>query len=137
MLLAAIALTAGAPAAHASAAPAPAEEEGGDSATGSARVGRFDIRDHRPVEGVKLRLGFTLYVEAEESKAAALKSRVKSYEHRLRQEVITVVRTTDPADFQEPELERFRRRLVMRLRRTMPELGIVRVLLGEFEYLVQ
>jgi hypothetical protein len=138
MLLPAIALTAGGPSARASSAPAPvAEEEGDAMPAGIARVGRFDLRDHRPVEGIKQRLGFTLYVEAEESKAAALKAIVKSYEHRLRQEVITIVRLTDPGDFHEPELERFRRRLVLRLRRTMPELGVVRVLIGEFEYLTQ
>lgn len=100
-------------------------------------LGRFHIRDLRAVEGVKLRLSFALYAEVDEEDAESVAARVEKRKHRIRNEVITAVRTVDQAEFQEPGLEHFRRRLLMRLRRTESTLPIEQLLVGEFEFFTE
>lgn len=115
-----------------------AESSDGEADSGGAvRVGRFDVRDHRPIEGLKLRVGFMLYFEGAPERAAQLRKLVKSHEHRVRHEVIVAVRMCEQHDFEEPELERFRRRILARLRRALPALGVERVLIAEYEYFVK
>ncbi len=99
-------------------------------------LGRFMLRDLRVTEGTKLRLSFALYAEVNPEHAEVARTVTETHKHRIRSEVITAVRTAQQQDFHEPELERFRRRIFLRLRRTASYLAIERILIGEFELLV-
>ncbi|MEN0109838.1 MAG: hypothetical protein AAF805_03860 [Planctomycetota bacterium] len=99
----------------------------------SASFGRFLLRDLRTVEGAKTRLSFSLHGMATGDDFTRLKTMLPHYEHRIRSEVATAVRLTPLPDFQQPGLERFRRRMLVRLRRALPALPIDALLIGEFE----
>lgn len=111
----------------------PAEPE----AIKTVMIGQFFIRDLRATEDAKVRLSFSLHAKIAEEDAQAAESFVKSHKHRLRNEVITAIRTCEQNDFQEADLTRFRRRIHARLRRAMPQLKIERLLVGEYEYLFE
>lgn len=97
-------------------------------------IDRFMVRDLRPAEGAKIRLSFALYAEVEPENASAVHQLMKISKHRIRSEVLVAIRTCEQHDFQEPGLERFRRRILVRLRRTIPELKAKAFLIGEFEF---
>ena len=103
----------------------------------TVRIGQFFIRDLRATEDAKVRLNFTLHAKIDPEHSQAVERYVKSHRHRLRNEVITAVRTCEQNDFQEADLTRFRRRIHARLRRAMPQLKIERLLVGEYEYLFE
>lgn len=100
-------------------------------------LGRFQLREFRATEGAKIRLSFALYAEVDAERGEAIRELVSTHEHRIRDEVITAVRTAVQSDFHEPELTRFRRRILFRLRRAADYLPIERLLIGEFEYLLE
>lgn len=97
-------------------------------------LGRFLVRDLRPAEGIKVRLSFVLYAEVEEDLAGRTEKVIKSFRHRVRNEVLVALRMSEQHDFQEPGLETFRRRIFLRLRRVIPQLVFNRLLIGEYEY---
>ena len=99
-------------------------------------LGRFFIRDVRGAEGVSVRISFALYAAVDPEQADAFRAVLTRVEKRLKSEVLVAVRMSRLRDFQEPDLARFRRRTLLRLRRTTPELPIDRLLIGEFEYFV-
>lgn len=115
----------------------PAKEEAAEPTTEAVLLGRFSIRDMRAAEGVKLRLNFALYAEVDSSEAEQVEQierLIERRKNRVRNEVIIAVRTAEQSDFQEPGLERLRRRIFVRLRRTEPRLPVKKLLIGEFEY---
>lgn len=119
------------------AAPEPAKEEAAEPTTEAVLLGRFRIRDMRAAEGIKLRLNFALYAEVDSSQAEQVKQieqLIEQRKNRVRSEVIIAIRTAEQSDFQEPGLERLRRRIFVRLRRTEPRLPVQELLIGEFEY---
>lgn len=97
-------------------------------------LGEYLIRDFRVVEGSKLRISFELYAQVEEEDAESFRQLADSHEHRIRNEVLVAVRTCEQADFQEPDLDRMRRRILARLKRTMRMQAIQGLLVGEFEF---
>lgn len=102
----------------------------------AVELGRFSIRDLRPAEGVKLRLAFTLYANVEAESFERTAGLVEKRRHRIRNAVLTAIRTAEQSDFQQPGLERLRRRVFVRLQRVEPQLPVQELLIGEFEYFV-
>ncbi len=100
-------------------------------------IGQFFMRDLRVTEDAKVRLSFTLHAKIDPEHARVAERLVESHKHRLRNEVITAVRTCEQNEFQEPDLTRFRCRIQARLRRAMPQLPIEQLLVGEYEYLFE
>ena len=99
-------------------------------------LGEYKIRAYYPVEAQKSTVRFVLYgVVATESFAEAQRV-VDARRHKLRDEVITVTRMAPLALFDEPGLTSFRRRILVRLRRTLPELPIDDVLVSDFQLTV-
>lgn len=98
------------------------------------KVGRFMVRDLRPAEGIKVRLSFTLYAEVAEETRSQAERVIESHRHRIRNEVLIALRTSEQHEFQEPGLDTFRRRINLRLKRVVPALVLERLLIGEYEY---
>lgn len=111
-------------------------EEAHEPAPATIEIGRFMIRDLRVTEGTKLRLSFVLYAEVDSEHEEQARKIAVSHEHRMRNEVLTAIRTAQQGDFHEPGLERFRRRIFLRLRRGAPYLIVQRLLIGEFELMI-
>lgn len=134
-VLAALACVLATPTAHAAAEGQPTDEVV-EPATEGVLLGRFYVRDIRGAEGVKIRISFALYASVARETADEFRARLSKLDARVRDEVLTVVRLSRLSDFQQPELERFRRRILLRLRRTTPALAIDGLLIGEFEMFV-
>jgi len=111
---------------------APAADEG--PAVRAVSLGQYLISDLRAVEGAKLRISFELYVDADDEHAHELRELVSAYKHRIRNEVIVAVRTCEQKDFEEPNLDRMRSRVIARLKRALPELPIEKLFVGSFQY---
>ncbi len=130
-----IALTLAAMAAPARAADAvDAAPVGPEAAPLAVSLGEFSISELRAVEGAKLRIHFHLYAGVDADEAESLRKQVEEHQHRIRNEVLIAIRLCEQHEFQEPGLDRVRRRVLARLNRSLPDLPIDRLLVGEFEY---
>jgi hypothetical protein len=100
-------------------------------------LGEYQVKDTRPVDNEKFTLEFHLYamVKAENEKAVA--ALLPAWEHRIRDQVLTAVRLTPVDLFEEVELTNFSRRILLRLRRAVPELAIEQVVITDFRMLTQ
>jgi hypothetical protein len=100
-------------------------------------VGEFRIRAYYPVQAQKSMVRFVLHLTAKGERYASLQTLVKTRRHKIRDQVITGTRLVPLADFDEADLKSFRRRIVLRLRRTMPELPLDDAYVSNFELKVQ
>lgn len=116
----------------------PATAESADAPTPDAvPLGDFRLRELRAAEGTTIRIAFTAYAAAPADQAKRLRKLLKTRRHRVRDAILTAVRLCEQHDFQEPGLERFRRRIWLRLDQTCPELGVEQLLIGGFEYMTE
>lgn len=95
-------------------------------------LGSYYFREVRGTEGTKTRLSFSLYASVEQEHEAAFREILKAHEGRIRDQVITSLRLTETRDLNEPDLTRVRRRMLLRLRRTLPQLKIENLHFREF-----
>lgn len=130
--LAVVTLAASASASGGGGHAAPAAEEG--PAIKAVSLGQYLISDLRAIEGAKLRISFELYLDADEEHLHELRELVGAYKHRIRSEVITAIRICEQTDFEEPDLDRMRSRVIARLKRALPELPIEKLYVGAFQY---
>ena len=86
-------------------------------------------KEHGAIRAVRVGHERTLRGDASGSSTA--------HEHKLRDQVITATRMTPLAVFDEPELATFRRRILIRLRRALPELAIDDVYVSDFQLTVK
>jgi hypothetical protein len=100
-------------------------------------LGEFVVRDYHPVEGVRSMLRFELYAEVPSAELTKIESLLSHRRHKLRNHVITAARTVTLTDFEDPKLELVRRRILMRLRRAIPELPLKDVLLTQYEFALE
>jgi hypothetical protein len=96
-------------------------------------LGEFRIRSYYPVDAQKSTVRFTLYATVKDDHFAEVQRLVEEHRQKLRDQVITVTRLAPLAVFQEPDLAAFRRRIVVRLRRALPELKIDDLYISEFD----
>lgn len=123
--------------------PEPAGGHGGEPAgpevqlpsfEGGVALGVYSIKDVRTGIGLKQRLNFAIHADLEGDEAEAFRKRLAPVEKRFRNEVLAAVRACPAEAFQEPTLFQLARRIVARVRRTMPELGLKGVVFTAFEY---
>ena len=65
--------------------------------------------------------------------APEFKQLIENRRHKVRDQVITIARMASLADFDQPQLADFRRRILLRLRRIMPELKIDDLYISDFQ----
>ena len=107
-----------------------------DAKTRGVELGEYRIRAYYPVEAQKSTVRFVLYAEVTTEHFAEAQQVIETRQHKLRDEVITATRMMPLAVFDEPGLTSFRRRILVRLRRTLPELPIDDVFVSDFQLTV-
>jgi hypothetical protein len=117
--------------------PAEVEINEADAKNSGIELGEYRIRSYYPVQARKSIVRFVLYATAQEGHFAEAKRLVASRRHKVRDQVITATRLVPLAEFDESDLSNFRRRILLRLRRTFPELTVKDVYVSEFELKVQ
>ncbi len=121
-------------------APEPAEADSelfADAKIRGIELGDFQIRAHYPVEAQKSVVRFVLHAAVASEHFAQTQRIVDDRRHKLRDEVITATRMTPLAVFNEADLARFRRRILVRLRRALPELSFNDVYVSDFQLTVK
>jgi len=117
-------------------APA-AEQEAADANIGGIKLGEFKIRADYPVEAQKSTVRFVLYAGVSEKKAAEVRHVVEEHQQKIRDQILTTTRLLPLVVFEEPDLATFRRRLLIRLRRVLPELAVDDLHVTDFSLLVK
>jgi hypothetical protein len=121
---------------HGKAAAAEADAAEGAKIRG-VELGDYYIRCHYPVQAQKSVIRFMLYTAVPSERYRDVQQVVESHRHKLRDLVITVTRLTPQPYFDEPDLKSFRRLMLMRLRRALPELNLDDVYVTDFQLVVQ
>jgi hypothetical protein len=108
-----------------------------DANTNAIGLGEYQIRSYYPVQAQKSVVRFVLYATAPPAKLADARQLAKLRRQKVRDQVITATRMVPLADFDDPDLERFRRRILLRLRREIPEMQLDELYISNFELQVQ
>jgi hypothetical protein len=101
------------------------------------QLGKFNIRMLRAVPTQTSRVSFTLFATFPLDEAKHLEELLEHRENKVRDQVIVATRLVPVEEYDDPELTKFRRRILLRLRRTMPELTIDDVYVSEFNLVVE
>ena len=109
----------------------------GEMQGGGIELGEYEIRSYYTVEAQKSIVHFVLFATAGSEHLAEARQIAKQREHKIRDQVIIATRMMPLGQFDEPDLKSFRRRILLRLRRAMPELLFDDVYVSDFELKVQ
>jgi hypothetical protein len=108
-----------------------------DTEVHGIKLGEFKIRSDYPAEAQKSTVRFVLFAAVKEDRLPAMESIVSQHRQKLRDEVITATRLTPLGMFEEADLKAFRRRIFVRLHRTVPELVIDDLYISDFGLIVK
>jgi hypothetical protein len=121
---------------HEAAAEEPEEEAAPDAECG-VNLGEFDIRSYRTVPSQRVRVRFTLFATVTGKEYKQFAHLFEGRKSKAREQVLIAARLMTVEDYDDPDLAKLRRRILLRLRRTMPELAIDDVVVSEFSLSVQ
>jgi hypothetical protein len=104
------------------------------SADGSRAVelGEFTIRVFHAVSTRKDTVKFVLHAVVGKDNYATFDRYYAHRQNKVRDQIVVATRLVPIDDYDDPELKKFRRRILLRLRRTLPELPIQDVLVSDF-----
>jgi flagellar basal body-associated protein FliL len=123
-------------AAEPAAAPANADDEAGKAIHGVS-LGDYRIRSYYQVDAQKSTVRFSLFATVKDEHYHEVQTLVEEHREKLRDQVIMATRLAPLSVFQEPDLTTFRRRILVRLRRALPELTIEDLYLSEFDLTIK
>ncbi len=95
-------------------------------------IGDFRVRSDYPAEAQKSTVRFKLWVTVRGDKLAAMTHMIDDHRQKIRDEIITSTRLSPLGVFEETDLKSFRRRVLVRLRRSMPELVVEDLYISDF-----
>lgn len=100
-------------------------------------IGDFRVRSDYPAEAQKSTVRFKLWVTIRGDKLAAMTHIIDDHRQKIRDEVITSTRLSPLGVFEETDLKSFRRRMLVRLRRSMPALIIEDLCISDFDLTIK
>lgn len=127
--------------ANSGAVDAGAATEGGETADGEADeekirptidLGKFKIKDLRPTRNETAKLTFSMHLAFSKELSEKQIELLEGWKHRMRDQVITAIRIAYIKDFQEPDLKRLRRLILIRVNRLFKQHLAEDVLFGEY-----
>jgi hypothetical protein len=113
-----------------------AEPEPGKAIQGVS-LGEYRIRSYYHVDAQKSTVRFSLFATVKTEHFAEIEHLVEEHRQKLRDQVIMATRLAPLTVFQEPDLATFRRRILLRLRRAIPELAIDDLYVSEFDLMIK
>ncbi len=96
-------------------------------------LGSYVLKDYQPLQDQSTRLIFTAHASVLKDDADAFAKQIESRRFRVRDQVIIAARLAAPEELQDPDLSLLRRRILLRLKHSLPELAIEQVYLSEFQ----
>ncbi len=118
-------------------APATADTDGEQAEFAGVDLGEYMVRTYYPIEAQKSVVSFQLHATVSAEDAAEFKHLLDHRRQRVRDQVIIATRLVPVADFNDPELASFRRRILLRLHRMLPELLIQDAYISDFQLEVE
>jgi hypothetical protein len=105
-----------------------------ESASGfrGVKLGEFKIRTSNAVSSRKDGVSFVLHAAVKNDEFKTFDYLYPHRMNKIRDQVVVATRLVPIEDYDDPELRKFRRRILLRLHRTMPELPIDDVYVSEF-----
>ena len=100
-------------------------------------MGEFQIRTSNSVLSRKDNVVFILHATVKNDDYPAFDRHYRNHKNKVRDQVVTATRLVPIEDYDDPELKKFRRRLLLRLRRALPELPIADVYISDFALSVE
>lgn len=97
------------------------------------RLGEFRIKIYYPSEARKSAVAFICYATVRDENLAEFRKLFVHRRNKIRDQVIVATRRVPLGDYDDPKLTSFRRRILFRLRRMMPELAIEDIFISEFQ----
>ncbi len=127
-------ILAGVPA-HAQEAPEnkPADENL-EEARATIDLGTFQVKDLRPTRNETIKVSFAIHLALHPSVGKSTVKQLERWQHRLRDQVLVVIRLSETKDFLEPNLAKFRRCISLRINRTLKAVLVSEALLTEFTF---
>jgi hypothetical protein len=104
-----------------------------ESGVRGVKLGDFRIRIYYPAEARKSSVTFKAYGRVKEENLPEFRELFVHRRNRIRDQVIVATRRVPLVDFNDPDLYAFRRRMLLRLRRMMPELDFEDVYISDFQ----
>jgi hypothetical protein len=95
-------------------------------------LGKFVLSQVRPLENSTVHVRFHAHAAVSADNAAPLKKRLERRRHEAREQVIVAVRTAETWEFDEPDLKKLRRRIVLGLNRWLDAPLVEDVVMSEF-----
>lgn len=95
-------------------------------------LGKFKINDLRPTRNMTAKLTFKLHLAFSKSLTKTQVEKLERWKHRLRDQVIVAIRITEAKEFQEPDLSRFQKKILIRVNRLFQSKIAEEVLLTEY-----
>lgn len=124
--------------ADATAASSAAQKESATDQPGSevatVDLGEISLRQTRTLENSTLNLRFRAHAVASAANAKRLENVLQARQHQAREQMIIAVRTAETWEFDEPELDRLRRRIQFRLNRWLDSTLVDDVVLTDFRF---
>ncbi len=100
-------------------------------------LGEFRIRVYYPAEAQKSKVAFRLHAIVDKERFSESQELFEHRKQKLRDQVIVTTRLIPIVEFEEAELKSFRKRVLLRIRRAMPELSIEDVYVSDFNLAVE
>jgi hypothetical protein len=111
-------------------------EEPGVKSNG-IELGQFKIRSDYPAEAQKSTVRIILHAAIKPDLRDKMEQVAKQHQTKIRDEILIATRLTPLTLFEEPDLASFRRRILVRLRRALPELEIEGLYISDFGLVVK
>jgi hypothetical protein len=115
-------------------APAESADVSQESAAGTRaiKLGEFNIRVFHSVSTRKDTVSFVVHATVKKDDYQTFERLYGHHKNKVRDQVVVATRLVPVEDYDDPELKKFRRRIMLRLRRSMPELPIEDLYLSDF-----
>ena len=86
-----------------------------DEALASVELGEFHIREQRPIENHKIDVHFAVQAAVSEQDQERFERLVDARQNTLRDQIILAIRTAESPEFDEPQLDKLRLRILLRI----------------------
>ncbi len=100
-------------------------------------LGDYRIRSYFQVDAQKSTVRFSLFASVKTENYRDAKRLVESHQEKIRDQIIMATRLAPLAVFQEPDLASFRRRVLLRLRRALPDIAFEDIYVTEFDLTIK
>jgi len=109
----------------------------GKDASIEIMIGDFNATKYQPQANTTLRISFQLYGTVAADKEAEFKALLEERKHRLREQVLEIVRSSDMGDLADPVLGLIKRKILEKSNRLLGKPLLKGVVFSDFSYFEQ